>query len=233
MKHPDNQALQEPREEPPCPLCRSGTIFFLHQLQREYRQCPDCRLIFVPSRYFLSPEEEKERYLEHENMLDNTGYVNMFLEKIKIVQSVCRGVHKVLDYGCGYEPVLQTLLTREGYAAEGYDSFFFPQGNLEPGYDLIISTETFEHFRQPGSEIGKLVALLPPAGFLAVMTRFHCGGDNPEASRENFRNWYYQRDPTHIAFYSPHTFAWIAKDQGLEIVYNNETDFIILQRPAG
>lgn len=238
MKNTAGQAPSEPQEESPCPLCRADSDFFLHQEQRDYRQCPDCRLIFVPPRFFLPREQEIERYLEHENSLDNPGYVKMFKDKIDIVRTVCPGVRKVLDYGCGYEPVLKTLLTRDGYAAEGYDAYFFPQGKLEPGYDLIISTETFEHFKEPGCEIDTLVSLLSRAGYLAVMTRFYCATDdaasaNDAASREDFQNWYYQRDPTHIAFYSPNTFAWIAKDKGLKIVYNNATDFIILRHCPG
>ena len=152
----------------------------------------------------------------------------MFQDKIDVVRTICSGVVKVLDYGCGYEPVLKTLLLREGYLAEEYDTYFFPQRKLVPGYDLIISTETFEHFREPKNEVDKLVSLLSPMGYLAVMTRFF-PEEGHQSSSEVFQNWYYQRDPTHIVFYSSHTFAWIAKDKGLKIIYNNEKDFIILQ----
>ncbi|MFQ5673909.1 MAG: class I SAM-dependent methyltransferase [Nitrospinales bacterium] len=231
MKNAARQARRAGAPEPSCPLCRAETVFFLRRDRREYRQCPDCRLIFVPPRFFLPRDKEIERYLQHENSLENPGYVKMFQDKIEIVKSVCPDVRKTLDYGCGYEPVLQTLLSRAGYEAEGYDVHFFPGDDLKPGYDLIISTETFEHFKEPGREINRIVSLLSPRGFLAVMTRFY-PEEGGRVSRESFQNWYYQRDPTHVAFYSPGTFAWVAKDRGLKIVFDNRKDFVILRRAA-
>lgn len=227
------EPAERPRPNPgPCPLCHGAARFFCSGDRREYWRCPRCGLIFVPPDFFLDREEEVERYLQHENSLDNSGYVKMFLEKIHIVRAVCANVHTVLDFGCGYEPVLQTLLSREGYAADGYDLNFFADRELRSSYDLIISAETFEHFKEPGKEIDAIVSMLPEKGYLAVMTRFYPDAESP-APQEQFGNWYYKRDPTHIAFYSSRAFAWIAKDNGLEIIYNNEKDFIILQGKNG
>jgi len=231
LKNAARETRHAAGEEPSCPLCRAGTVFFLHRDRREYRRCPDCRLISVPPRFFLPREKEIERYLQHDNSLENPGYVKMFQDKIEIVKNVCPDARKALDYGCGYEPVLQTLLSRAGYEADGYDINFFPRAGLQPGYDLIISTETFEHFKEPGREIDRIVALLSPRSCLAVMTRFYPEEDGC-VSREGFQNWYYPRDPTHVAFYSPGTFAWVAQDRGLKIVFANPKDFVILRRAA-
>ena len=46
---------------------------------------------------------------------------------------------------------------------------------------------------------------------------------------ESFGNWYYKRDPTHIAFYDNNTFSWIAQHYGMEIIFNDEKDFVVLQ----
>jgi 2-polyprenyl-3-methyl-5-hydroxy-6-metoxy-1,4-benzoquinol methylase len=127
-----------------------------------------------------------------------------------------------------YEPVLKTLLSRAGYEAKGYDINFFPDEGLNSTYDLVISTETFEHFREPGKELKEIKALLSPKGYLTVMTR-HYPLLNGKADLESFKNWYYQRDPTHICFYSTKTFEWIAKSNGYKLLYDDEKDFIILQ----
>ncbi|GJL79558.1 MAG: hypothetical protein NPINA01_25470 [Nitrospinaceae bacterium] len=196
--------------------------------KREYWVCSVCRLIFVPENHFLPEKEEVEHYLKHENSLENQGYVQMFQEKIQVIQNICPNIHSVLDYGCGYEPVLKTLLIREGCEVEGYDPHFFPDADLSKPFDLIISTETFEHFQHPGKEIRSLIPLLNPGGYLAVMTRLVPKKNNPP-SLESFDNWYYKRDPTHIAFYSSETFAWMAHTFGMQIVFNNEKDFVVLQ----
>lgn len=212
-----------------CPLCRfSSCDIFLRLEIRDYHTCPQCGLIFVPPRFFLPNDEEVARYLEHENSLESEGYVNMFQQKIDVIKEVCPQAKTALDYGCGYEPVLTALLSRAGYKSEGYDAHFFPDQGLDSTYDLVISTETFEHFKEPGKEIKKIRNLISPSGFLAVMTRQYPEADG-EADLDGFKNWYYQRDPTHICFYSAKTFAWIADSNGFKILYDNEKDFIILQ----
>jgi SAM-dependent methyltransferase len=212
-----------------CPLCNlANTSKFHSSKERDYLLCPQCGLIFVPPQFFIPKDEEVGRYLEHENNLESEGYVNMFNEKIETLTEYCPNAKTVLDFGCGYEPVLKTLLSRAGYEATGYDINFFPDADLKNKYDLVISTETFEHFREPGKEIEKIKALLSPEGYIAVMTR-HYHLVNGEAGLETFQNWYYQRDPTHICFYSSKTFAWIAETNGFKLLYDDGKDFIILQ----
>ncbi|KMP12276.1 hypothetical protein UZ36_01600 [Candidatus Nitromaritima sp. SCGC AAA799-C22] len=215
-----------------CPLCEHcPSDFHLSADQREYWLCPQCRLIFVPPAFFIPAEQEVARYLEHENSLDNEGYVNMFQEKIDVIKQVCPGIQTTLDYGCGYAPVLKTLLTRTGYRAEGYDPNFFPGGDSQKKYDLVISTETFEHFKEPAKELARLVRRISDGGYLAAMTRFY-PTKNETLCEETFGKWYYKRDPTHVAFYCEKTFSWIAEQFHLEIRHNNGNDFIILQKPS-
>jgi len=213
-----------------CPLCSfSSTDFFLRSNDRDYQFCSRCRLVFAPSRFFLPQDEEVGRYLEHQNSLESEGYVDMFRQKIEVIAKLCPQVKTVLDYGCGYEPVLTTLLKKEGYDAKGYDPNFFPQPVSNSRYDMVISTETFEHFKRPEKEIKTILKALSKKGYLAVMTRFY-PEKNGGPDHDLFMDWYYQRDPTHICFYSPQTFAWIAGKNACKILYNNEKDFIILQK---
>ena len=212
-----------------CPLCNlSNTTKFHTSQDRDYQICPRCSLIFVPPKFFIPKDEEVGRYLEHENSLESEGYVNMFQQKIDVISKFCPEVKTVLDFGCGYEPVLKTLLSRAGYEAWGYDINFFPDEGLNSKYDLVISTETFEHFREPGKELQKIRLLLSSGGHIAVMTR-HYPLINGEADLESFKNWYYQRDPTHICFYSSKTFDWIARSNGFKFLYDDGKNFIIFQ----
>ena len=103
-----------------CILCSNSSVF--HPLKftktykkmgkRDYFRCPECDLIFVPEEFHLSSIDEEARYLLHNNTLSNEGYVNMFMEKIKLIRQYCPGIMSVLDYGCGHEPVLTELLQR-------------------------------------------------------------------------------------------------------------------------
>ena len=213
-----------------CPLCNyHSTIFLLKDDAREYWSCEECHLIFVPPKFFIPNKQEIERYLEHNNTLNNQGYVKMFQEKINTINKICSGINTVLDYGCGYEPVLKKLLEREGYQAYGYDLNFFSTEEFKKKYDLIISTETFEHIKKPGEDLAHLMTKISSKGYLAIMTRFY-PLKNSALCPESFSDWYYKRDPTHIAFYTHKTFLWIANEFKMKICYNNNFDFTIFQR---
>ena len=212
-----------------CPLCSSSARHLTLGDNREYWLCSQCKAIFVPSHFHIDPGEEVERYLEHENSLENEGYVQMFQKKIDLLPT--NTFQSALDYGCGYEPVLKTLLQRLGISADGYDPNFFPDIDLEKHYDLVISTETFEHFRQPAKEVSRITDRVRLGGTLAIMTQFY-PTETEELLPEKFAKWYYKRDPTHIIFYCSETFQWLAKNIGYQIVFNNNHDFVVLRRPT-
>ena len=51
----------------------------------------------------------------------------------------------------------------------------------------------------------------------------------PEA--EAFADWYYIRDPTHVAFYCQATFEWIAQHDNLTILMNTR-DVVLFRKTA-
>ena len=214
-----------------CPLCFSTSSYFHSSENRDYFLCSICALIFVPPKFFLAQKQEVERYLEHENTIENEGYVAMFEGAISLIKNTCQNIDLILDYGCGYAPILKELLEKHGFEVDIYDENFFADKELRLGYDLIVSTETFEHFKFPGKELDRLTSMLFPTSYLAIMTQFY-PLKNKAPTEEVFKNWYYKRDPTHIVFYSATTFEWIARRYELKIAYNNNKNFVILQKPA-
>ena len=212
-----------------CPLCLTTAKYFTTGENRQYFLCGLCELIFVPPEFHVPAESERDRYLEHENSLESEGYVAMFMDKINLVKKHCPQIKTALDFGCGYEPVLKTILEREGIETEIYDLNFFPNLPANKTYDLVISTETFEHFKKPKQDIQEVANCVTPSGFLAVMTRFY---PLIKENSDEFAKWYYQRDPTHIAFYTSKTFQWIAQDMGFQVVLDNKFDFVLLKKSS-
>ena len=65
----------------PCPLCHGNATCFIEDEHRQYIQCEKCALIFVPTEFHLTREEEKAQYDLHENDPNDSGY-RQFLSRL-------------------------------------------------------------------------------------------------------------------------------------------------------
>ena len=201
-----------------CPLCLSTGAALFHtsrqkNLERDYFHCETCDLFFVPAEFHLDAAAARARYLTHDNDPDNADY-RRFLSQLwdELRPRLPEGA-RGLDYGAGHGPALAAMIEEDGYTAALYDPLFHPDETvLADTYDFITCTETVEHFATPRVDFLRLHGLLVPGGWLGIMT------DILE-DRAGFADWYYHRDPTHVAFYTHPTFLWIAAWLGLEIEF--------------
>lgn len=191
----------------------------------DYYHCQNCDLIFLPARHMPSPAEERRIYLKHDNTFATEGYVNMFEKFIaKYIKPYKSEIATALDFGCGPGPVLATMLKEEGIKVDIYDPYFFPAEDYRGNqYDLITSTEVFEHLARPDREIKKLMDIIKPKKYLAIMTSLHPGP-------QNLGQWNYRKDDTHITFYSWKTMRWIAENFPFRIVKSDRKKNILMQK---
>ena len=208
-----------------CKICSSEELEKI-RLDEKYYFCNNCEVIFIDQQEVVDPAEEKSRYEGHDNSHQNEGYVNMFKDFIDEVIEPHLNLTKemsVLEFGCGPGPVLADLLEEKSLEVDRYDPYFFPEKIFAgQNYDLITSTEVFEHFLDPVKEMELLTSHLKDGGYLAVMTSFHPGPDE-------FEDWWYKWDPTHITFYNQKTFQKLASDFNLEIVYTDQEKYILFK----
>lgn len=191
-----------------CPLCQvaRGTEFF--EDSRDYFRCPNCRLVFVLPRQFLSPQEEKRQYDLHENSPDDRRY-RQFLSRLFEPLSARLALHSQgLDFGSGPGPTLSVMFEEAGHAVDLYDPLYAPnKAVFGRQYDFVTATEVLEHLHEPRQELDRLWACLKPGGWLGVMTKLVLDSDA-------FSRWHYKNDPTHVCFYSSATFGWLAEHFG-------------------
>jgi hypothetical protein len=57
-----------------CPLCQSDSHLFYEHKKRKYHQCNICFGIFVDKSLIPDANQEKSRYEEHHNDVENLGY---------------------------------------------------------------------------------------------------------------------------------------------------------------
>ncbi|WP_236995507.1 class I SAM-dependent methyltransferase [Halomonas huangheensis] len=196
---------------PICPLCSSsGTSrFFHHDGKREFFRCDRCDLVAAAPEMRLDPAAEKAIYDQHENRPDDPGY-RAFLARLMVPLSKhltpgARG----LDFGSGPGPTLSLMFEEAGFTMDIHDPFFHPNPEaLLREYDFITATEVAEHLFTPGETLGRLVSQLKPGGWLGLMTM---------RVPDDFANWHYIRDPTHVVFYSDACLSWFARQHGLSL----------------
>ena len=126
-----------------CPLCqtRDGDVYF-EDSQRHYLQCPTCNLVFVPSRYHLSGDAEKQRYDLHQNSSDDSAY-RRFLSRIFLpVRARLSPNSHGLDFGSGPGPTLSKMFEEAGHSMAIYDPYYAKDESVwERRYDFITASD--------------------------------------------------------------------------------------------
>lgn len=203
-----------------CTLCDS---LLTYKKDLYYYHCRCCKAIVKDKRYYLNREDEKARYLEHNNDVDDLGYQNFTSPITNFVLDHFLPEDKGLDFGSGTGPVISSMLMKENYDVVQYDPFFAPDRSvLNVSYDYIINCEVFEHFYNPKEEIDRLVKMLKKGGTLLIMTFLY-------HDQIAFDNWVYRNDPTHVFIYTKETIEYIAKEKNLEILVLTDR-FIALRK---
>jgi SAM-dependent methyltransferase len=191
-----------------CPLCAGeGKLFFEDEKFVHY-QCQTCRSVFLDPELRLSSEEEKQRYLNHNNDVNDVRYHQFVSPITDAILNDFTVDFMGLDFGAGTGSAISKILKDKGYSIKQYDPFFHNHPELLQGcYDYIACCEVMEHFFEPGREFKRLYSFLKPGGKLYCMT---------ELFQDNvpFDNWYYKNDPTHVFLYHADAINWIQENLG-------------------
>ncbi|MFO7929019.1 MAG: class I SAM-dependent methyltransferase [Candidatus Humimicrobiaceae bacterium] len=207
-----------------CKICGSKTSKIFHKYpELKYYYCKACEFISKDERFILSPEKEYRNYNNHNNSINDPEYVDYFKKFLhSAVLKYCGSGKLGLDFGSGPSPVLAMILERDyNYNMDIYDLYYSPlkvyQGKK---YDLVTSTEVTEHLKNPLSYFQIFRNCLKKEGLLSIMTLFYPN------NQEQFLEWYYIRDKTHISFYTPKTMEIIGEKTGLKVIYTDHARYI-------
>ena len=191
-----------------CTLCRSESQFFCEFRQKRYLRCSGCLALLMDPACHPTPEQERGRYLQHNNDINDPGYRSFVMPLVDKVTGRFTGEGRGLDFGAGTGPVVHKLLSDRGYSMELYDPFFRNDRSvLEKQYDFIVCCEVIEHFHNPYREFRLLRSLLSPGGSLLCMTELF-------SEERDFLKWTYKNDATHVFFYHKESIRWIKSHFG-------------------
>jgi len=207
-----------------CLICQADTIDFLDsKMKTETYRCGHCGVIFKDPQTYQSLDLQKQRYDLHENHAEDAGYRSYFQQFLDFVLPQAGSCTTALDFGCGSSTLLAEMLTEKGIKATAYDPIYHPEVSYqERTYDLITSVEVFEHLHDPLAVLKRLAGLLSRDGILALRTAF------VPATIEEYLDWYYRQDPTHVVFFSPETFKVMCGDAGMAYLGDNGKNIVLM-----
>ena len=208
-----------------CPLCHSLSIVnYCSDKRRDYYQCEQCRLVFVPPCQHLSWEEEKAHYDLHQNSPEDQGYRQFLSRLANPLKAVLIPGARGLDFGSGPGPALSVMLEEAGFDMAIYDIFYANNMSvLQSEYDFVATTEVVEHLSAPGKVLESLYSMIRPGGYLGAMTKM-------VLDQTAFSSWHYKNDQTHISFYSRETFNYLAQTWGASVEYP-DSDVVLIKKP--
>lgn len=190
-----------------CTLCKSK---LRNQVDPEYFECGRCKALVKDERLYPDPLQEKDRYLEHNNDVDDPNYQKFTSPISEYVLANFGAGNKGLDFGSGTGPVISKVLQDHNYTIEQYDPYFANHpALLEKKYDYIVSCEVIEHFYNPLKEFNRFKNMLNRGGQLICMTLLFPPG-------KDFSTWFYKKDPTHVFIYQEETIRYIAEEFGFD-----------------
>ncbi len=209
-----------------CHICSKPCESFVHtKTSITYYHCNACEYIFKSPKYYQDLQTQKERYNLHQNNEEDADYRAYFQRFLDFVLPYVSGVHTALDFGCGRSSLLAQLLEEEGISCDYYDPIYHPH-TLDDSkkYELIVSTEVFEHLHQSKEVFENLLGRLDKGGYLAIQTEFHTN------EHLGFQTWWYPQDPTHIVFFRVKTFEVLCETFACKIVAENGKNMVIIQK---
>jgi len=208
-----------------CHICNSPTESFVHEKTNiTYYHCKCCEYIFKSPECYQDLSKQKERYNLHENDEEDEGYKAYFQRFLDFTLTLVGQPKSALDFGCGASSLLSTLLQKKGIECDFYDPIYHPIIlDDSKKYELIVSTEVFEHLHQPREVFESLISRVEEGGYLAIQTQFHPN------DVEQFKKWYYHQDPTHIVFFTAKTFKVLCEMYGCEFIDDNGKNMVVIK----
>lgn len=210
-----------------CKICKETTRTIKDSKKElSYYRCDACGFVFLDDRQRVDKVKEKAQYDSHNNGFENQGYVQMFEDFIELaISPYLMTIKTALEFGSGPGPVLSKLLENRGLAVDIYDLYYAPAKVYEgKTYDLISSTEVFEHLQKPLEILELLAKHTNEQGYIVLMTKF------PPKEDKAFLAWWYRRDPTHISFFTPQSFEIMAQKVGLKVLKTINQNIVIFQK---
>ena len=137
--------------------------------------------------------------------------------------------HRVLDFGAGSGELTREL-ERRGYrmtALEPMNDGYLKDQKYPDLFDAVIALEVIEHLPNVWEELEEIGKVLNPEGLMMFSTFLTNPFIESADAADQFKNWWYKDDPTHISFFCNQTLSVIAELGNFIIEIYGDKAFVI------
>lgn len=213
------------QDEKPCRICQAfSSIFF--QDQRAFFKCPECSLIFTEG--IPSKEAEEKHYKDQWATTDPNFWKSQVDVLLQLIGNYLTP-SRILDFGSGSGEMTNEFRKR-GYdvtALEPMTHGYLKDQNYSEKFNVVIAVEVIEHLLKPWEELQEIEKVLAQDGiviFSSLLTNSFI--DRPDA-REQFKNWWYKDDPTHVSFFCNRVLSKMADMKNYDIDIFDDKAFVV------
>lgn len=136
-----------------CPLCYT---ILTYTSASTFARCIECDAYVKDPFTYLSSDNEKKHYDNHQNSCDNADYLAFLTPLAHLIEHHCDTFAYGLDFGCGPVFALQSCLSASK-KLDHYDFYYHPNMKVFSNtYDFIVLSEVIEHLHQPYKELKRL-----------------------------------------------------------------------------
>ena len=136
---------------------------------------------------------------------------------------------RILDFGSGSGQMTDEFL-RRGYDVTPLEPMthgYLKDQNYSAQFDVVIAVEVIEHLLEPWEELHEIENVLAQDGiviFSSLLTNSFI--DRPDV-REQFKNWWYKDDPTHVSFFCNRVLSKMADMENYDIDIFDDKAFVL------
>lgn len=193
--------------------------------KRSFYHCPHCEFVFANSLNFLPPEVKRTRYIKAQTNAKQAKLL-LFVQALSSqLSQLNTGQLTGLNFGRSLPDESYDLLASNNHHIFNYDPFLSEDlGTLRQSYDFVCSYHVIEHFANPRKEWLTLSRLIKPEGWLAISTKIL-------TNLSGFAKWHHKNNPTHVSFYQPQTFQFLADLYGFKLLFATD-ELILMQKTS-
>ena len=213
------------QENKSCRICHASSPLFFRDLRAFYK-CPECCLIFT---FDLPGKEAEETHYKNQWTTTDTSFWKKQVDVLLQLIDNYRTPTRILDFGSGSGEMTNEFRQR-GYDVTPLEPMthgYLKDQNYSSKFDVVIAVEVIEHLPEPWEELNEIENVLAPDGiviFSSLLTNSFI--DRPDA-HEQFKNWWYKDDPTHVSFFCNRVLSKMADMKNYDIDIFDDKAFVL------